>query len=69
MHWKLGKVAKQFFSAEVACESYVQPFRDRRRTAEVDLLTQTISATTRQSIELERCSNHLRIRQVSNFDF
>ena len=36
----------------------------RIRTAKDDILTETISAITRQAIELERCSNDLRIQQV-----
>jgi len=35
-----------------------------KRTAETNISSKTISATTRQALELESCLNPLRIRQV-----
>ena len=43
--------------------------RTLSRTAKHDISSCTISATTRQAIELERCSNNLRIPQDFQFRF
>jgi len=45
------------------------PEENSLRTAKGDISSWTISAITRQSIELERCSNHLQIRQQSTASF